>query len=440
MPDPQHKDRDALLLKKLAGPTKTARAILYLVCIDKCSATWSEYKSILSSSEYTPTGKMLCPDLQHPGPMRMQYTSQWTTTVRVRGWKHPLMWEDSEGVHHVMTDVVRVARYFLSTLTPDDVAKFNNSPHAKAVVSTPITTKKEPETDKAVKKRKNGQDEIEASIALGQDMIKASIKQDKENAPNVGMPEDHTGEHGSDAANSMRDSRAQSIDVSAQESQGVSPQSNVTGSNDSVQESLGDNNSALADIVLQSQVDGVEVPESHADGVDHGSGCDDMEKLKQDLDVADAAYSAALFRGGLENTSENHRVIAETEEKFRKASIAYNKAMMRGDRERRHAASESQGEDAYWRQQSWGVSWGDCCEMSDDDSNKCTLCDDDDEGETECPLVILGLICGGDYDMAEIKSAYRKASLKAHPDKRGGKTVDMQRVAAAYEKVKENNN
>ena len=55
---------------------------------------------------------------------------------------------------------------------------------------------------------------------------------------------------------------------------------------------------------------------------------------------------------------------------------------------------------------------------------------------TESPYEVLGLDRHGTYNDIEIAKAYRKASLKAHPDKPGGSKKAFDRITASYNMVR----
>jgi len=55
---------------------------------------------------------------------------------------------------------------------------------------------------------------------------------------------------------------------------------------------------------------------------------------------------------------------------------------------------------------------------------------------TSSPYEILGLSCRDDLTDEEVASAYRRAALKAHPDKRNGSQEKFEQVKAASEMIK----
>ena len=55
---------------------------------------------------------------------------------------------------------------------------------------------------------------------------------------------------------------------------------------------------------------------------------------------------------------------------------------------------------------------------------------------TENPYQVLGLDRHGTYSDNDVAKAYRKVSLKAHPDKPGGSTLKFRRITASYNLIK----
>ncbi|KAG5183959.1 hypothetical protein JKP88DRAFT_244831 [Tribonema minus] len=135
MQGPQHHDRDALLLRKLKSGSKISRIILYMVSINMCSAPWQDYRELFNTHTTVLPPRppyntsMVCSGLQHPGRQQMA-ASKWTRSGAVPHlnpyrWQHPLMWVDNEGVYHLMSDIVRIARGLLLKYTLNAVDAFN---------------------------------------------------------------------------------------------------------------------------------------------------------------------------------------------------------------------------------------------------------------------------------------------------------------------------
>ncbi|KAG5187331.1 hypothetical protein JKP88DRAFT_243844 [Tribonema minus] len=357
-----------------------------------CSAPWQDYRELFNTHTTVLPPRppyntsMVCSGLQHPGRQQMA-ASKWTRSGTVPHlhpyrWQHPLMWVDNEGVYHLMSDIVRVARGLLLKYTLNAVDAFN-------------AASKTPRKRKALRQN-------ESERGGTDDML----EQDTESTQPGNLVD----------AN----------DASTGEAPPSDPPVETASDDNADSDNLDDANVASTGEEAPSSDPPIEIAsDGDADSDDDadGNGTYDVEMLQRVSTTAQTALHAAYASAARANTTSDkvraRQAVVQAEKEFSRAYRRHFKAQQHIEREQarqRFAAilqSESSDEEV--------------------DDVICTFCPRVDG--FVCPLSTLGLACAGAYDMRAITLAYRRAALRTHPDKPGGVKDDFQKVSDAYKEI-----